>query len=214
MSNRYWMARTNQIMDPFGIYLSMHCEWCKPGKVRVVFDCAASQSGVSLNNQCTLGPDVLNKLLSVLLRFRHFHHSVMVDIGFMHVQVRLPSWDRNALCFLWFVNYALRHFRIISHSFGGVWYASSSTYALRCTGIDAGASDVVRKPIMRLMYIDNLVTVVSDKKTTSLITSGTKDTLERCGFWLTTFVVNDPELLGQIAPDDCVAEVKEITREC
>ena len=47
----------------------------KPGKVRVVFDCAASQSGVSLNNRCMLGPDLVNKLLSVLLRFRQYHRN-------------------------------------------------------------------------------------------------------------------------------------------
>ena len=97
-----------------------------------------------------------------------------------------------------------------SHLFGGVWCASSSTYALRRTAIDAGASDVVRNTIMRSFYVDDLLTSVSDKKKASEIINGTQDALKVGGFRLTKFVVNDPELLGQIAPEDRAAEVKEI----
>ena len=39
----------------------------KPGKVRIVFDCAAKYEGVSLNNQCYKGPDLNNKLVDVVL---------------------------------------------------------------------------------------------------------------------------------------------------
>ena len=39
----------------------------KPGKVRVVFDCAASQSGVSLNNQCMQGPDLVKQITERLV---------------------------------------------------------------------------------------------------------------------------------------------------
>ena len=196
--------------DPSGICRTMPL-WMrqKPGKVRVVFDCAASQSGVSLNNQCMQGPDLVNKLLSVLLRFRQYHYAIMADIESTYLQVRIPPRDRNALRFLWFVNDALTHYRMTSHLFGGVWCASSSTYALRRTAIDAGASDVVRNTIMRLFYVDDLLTSVSDKETASEIINGTQDALKAGGFRLTKFVVNDPELLGQIAPEDRAAEVKE-----
>ena len=39
----------------------------KPGKVWVVFDCAASQSGVSLNNQCMQGPDLVKQITERLV---------------------------------------------------------------------------------------------------------------------------------------------------
>ena len=39
----------------------------KPGKVRVVFDCAARYLGESLNDKCLSGPDLINHLLHVLL---------------------------------------------------------------------------------------------------------------------------------------------------
>ena len=40
----------------------------KPGKDRVVFECAVKQGDVSLNNQCLQCPDLNNKLVHVLLR--------------------------------------------------------------------------------------------------------------------------------------------------
>ena len=41
----------------------------KPGKVQVAFDCAAKCAGLSLNNALMQGPDLVNNLLSVLVRF-------------------------------------------------------------------------------------------------------------------------------------------------
>ena len=41
----------------------------KPGKVRVVHDCAAKYAGKSLNDHLYTRPDILNSLLGVLFRF-------------------------------------------------------------------------------------------------------------------------------------------------
>ena len=42
----------------------------KPNKVRVVFDCVARCSNVSLNDNLMRGPDLMNSLIGVLTRFR------------------------------------------------------------------------------------------------------------------------------------------------
>ena len=47
----------------------------KPNKVRVVFDCAAGYSNVSLNDNLMRGPDLMNSLIGVLTRFRKKPHS-------------------------------------------------------------------------------------------------------------------------------------------
>ena len=62
----------------------------KPGKVRVVFDCAARVQGIALNDLLYQGPDLTTQLLDVLLRFRLGHLSFMADIESMFYQIRVP----------------------------------------------------------------------------------------------------------------------------
>ena len=42
----------------------------KPGRIRTVFDCKSALNGVSFNSSCFSGPDLVNPLIGVLLRFR------------------------------------------------------------------------------------------------------------------------------------------------
>ena len=59
----------------------------KPDKVRIVFDCASKYLGESLNDKCHQGPDYMNKLLGVLIRFRQNQYAIMADIESMYYQV-------------------------------------------------------------------------------------------------------------------------------
>ena len=94
----------------------------KPGKVRVVFDCAAKHGEVCLNNQCLQGPDLNNKLIHVLLRFRQYKYAITSDIEAKYHRVKIPMKDRNALRFLWQEEDGSKmEYRMTSHLFGGVW---------------------------------------------------------------------------------------------
>ena len=73
----------------------------KPGKVRVVFDCAARYKGASLNEQLLQGPSFTNSLVGVIMRFRQEHFAIVADIEAMFHQVRVPVKDRDVLRFLW-----------------------------------------------------------------------------------------------------------------
>ena len=96
-------------------------------KLRIVFDCAAMQKGVSLNNSCLAGPDLTTKLVNVLLRFRKYDVAVTADVKAMYMQVKLPSQDRDCLRFLWkpAPSDPVMEYRMCSHVFGGVWCAAT-----------------------------------------------------------------------------------------
>ena len=64
----------------------------KPGKERRVLNGAAKFHGASLNKSLLTGPDLLQNLIYVLLRFRQHPYAVSADIEGMFLQVGvLPS---------------------------------------------------------------------------------------------------------------------------
>ena len=99
----------------------------KPDKFWNVFYCAAKYSGVSLNSECLQGPDLCNKLLHVLLRFRQYKFAITADIMSMYHMVTIPENHRNCLRFLWLKDGRFSEFRMRSHLFGGRWCSASST---------------------------------------------------------------------------------------
>ncbi|XP_063386208.1 uncharacterized protein LOC134672238 [Cydia fagiglandana] len=73
----------------------------KPGKFRLVFDCAATYEGVSLNNNLLSGPDLMNSLLGVLIKFRSGEIAFTADIADMFMRVKIREADQGAQLFLW-----------------------------------------------------------------------------------------------------------------
>ena len=85
-SNRVWYIPHHPVINPN-----------KPGKVRIVYDCAARSHGISLNEKLLKGPDLMNQLLGVLLRFRRDRVAIVADIESMFYQVRCTPKDRDSL---------------------------------------------------------------------------------------------------------------------
>ncbi|XP_043264286.1 uncharacterized protein LOC122404416, partial [Colletes gigas] len=73
----------------------------KPGKLRIVFDAAAKTAGICLNDQLESGPDLLQPLPGVLLRFRQYAVACKADIKDMFLRVKVRKEDRDAQRFLW-----------------------------------------------------------------------------------------------------------------
>lgn len=107
----------------------------KPGKVRVVFDCAAKFQGVSLNSQLLQGPDLMNSLFGVLVRFRQENIALVADIEAMFHQVRVWEKDCDALRFLWWPGGDLtkspKTYCMQVHLFGATSSPSCAAYALQ-----------------------------------------------------------------------------------
>ena len=196
------------IMDSRIWYLPHHAVTTekKPDKLRVVFDCACKFRGRSLNERCLQGPDLINKLLPVLLRFRQHTIAIQADIEAMYHQVKIPPEDRDALRFLWYVNGQLTYYRMTSHLFGGVWCASSSTYALNRTVIDTlDVPPLVSYTVDKSFYVDDCLSSVSLESDAKIIIRETPKVLSNGGFSLKKFVVNNKELLSEVSRD-CMAE--------
>ena len=81
----------------FGIY---HPK--KGDQIRCVFDASSKYEDVLLNDVLLSGPDLVNSLLAVLLRFRKERVAVTADIQQMCYCFTVREDHRNLLKFLWY----------------------------------------------------------------------------------------------------------------
>jgi len=72
----------------------------REGKVQVVFDCAAKAKGLTLNDVLLQGPDLVNSLVGVLLRFRMEPVAFVSDIASIFHQISVDQKDCDAFFFL------------------------------------------------------------------------------------------------------------------
>lgn len=120
----------------FGVY---HPK--KPDKIRVVFDSSASCKGVSLNDVLLTGPDLINSLLGVLMRFRKERVAITADIEHMFHCFVVKEEHRNFLRFLWNKNNDptadIVDYRMRVHLFGNSPSPAVAVYGLRCAAREA-----------------------------------------------------------------------------
>ena len=109
-----------------------HLDAKKPDKWRIVHDASRPYEGKSLNDRVHRGPDLMNRLLHVFLRFREHEYAWQGDIQDMYHRVLVPPHDRDALRFLWYdASGNVAHLRFRVHIFGGIWCSAAANYCLR-----------------------------------------------------------------------------------
>ena len=162
-------------------------------KPRIVFDCAAQYLG-PINSKVMQGPDLTNKLIGMLTRFR------------LH---------QIALRFLWWpqgnTDEAPRTYRMTVHLFGGTWSPSCCTYAVHRTVQDNAHqfSEAACETVKRNFYVDDCLKSVSTVEEAVTLTKELKGLLARGGFNLTKWTSNHPAVLEEIPSHDQSKKVKE-----
>ena len=76
----------------------------KKDKIRLVFDSSATYKGVSLNDCVLQGPDEANKIIGVLLRFRHGVVGFSADIEMMYHSFYTTPEHTDAQRFFWWAD--------------------------------------------------------------------------------------------------------------
>lgn len=73
----------------------------KSTPVRIVFNSSAVFKGHCLNDYWLKGPDLLNNMFGVILRFRENAVAVSADISKMYHRVLIPEADQHVHRYLW-----------------------------------------------------------------------------------------------------------------
>ena len=195
-----------------------HCVWHlphhpvinpkKPEKCRIVFDCAAKSGGTSLNAEVYQGPDLTNRLLGVMLRFRQGSVAFMADIESMFLQVNVKPCDRDVLRFLWWKDHDPLQDSIVlrmrSHLFGGVWSPSCVNFALRQTVEDnkEDFTEETQKTVLENFYVDDCLKSLDSTSQAIEVAQQLRLLLRRGGFNLTKWISNSRELLHTLPECD------------
>ena len=105
----------------------------KPNKVRRVANAASKFKGESLNSNLLTGPDLLNSLIGILVRFREKPIAILADIEGMFMQIGIRNEDQSALRFLWSIDNDVRQFQFTRLIFGATCSPSCAIFVLnRC----------------------------------------------------------------------------------
>jgi hypothetical protein len=199
-------------------YLTHHGIYHKQkGKLRVVFNCSLKYAGTALNDQLLQGPDLVNNLVGVLLRFREESCAFSADIEKMYYQVKVPKSDRNFLRLFWVHNDNLddvREFRLLVHVFGAKSSPSVANFALQQLAIpDDNDNENIKnakKCLLNNFYVDDLLKSVKSKTEAISLINEVKTLAAAGGFNLTSFSSNSKMVLQNLTSQDLSQKLKEI----
>ena len=154
-------------------YIPHHGVYHKDKPLRIVFDCSASYRGVSLNDHLLQGPDLVNLLIGLMLRFRKESLAYSADLEACFHQITIPPSQRQYFCFLWWedgdYSKPVVEYKMNKHLFGAISSPSIANYIVKRLGTDniEKYGEDVRKVMEREFYVDNLLS--SSSSTTDAI---------------------------------------------
>ena len=179
----------------------------KPDKVRRVCNAASKYMGTSLNDELLTGPDILNNLLGILIRFRQHPIAITADVEAMFLQVEVTEEDQRVLRFLWREDPTgeVKVLQYTRHVFGAKDSPTCANYALRRSAIDnktmfPEAADAVIKDF----YMDDFIKSVKTVKEATVLRNQLCAMLLKGGFNLTKWASNSTDVVqsipGNISP--------------
>ena len=172
----------------------------KPGKVGRVLNGAEKFHGTSLNKSLLTGPDLLQNLIHVLLRFRQHQFAVSADIEGMFFQVGVPDCDQPSVRFLWREDPTTNvMYQYMRHIFGDKDSPTCANYALQRTAQDnVSQYTEATKAVLENFYMDDYLDSVESPERALKRSKELAHLLHLGGFKLTKFVSNVPNLADRI----------------
>ncbi|GBP58818.1 hypothetical protein EVAR_84013_1 [Eumeta japonica] len=168
------------------------------GKIRLVFDAAARTAGRSLNDALLPGPDLLQSLFGILLRFREGRVAVVADIREMFLQVKIREEDRDSLRFLWRENEneEPKEFRMNSLIFGASSSPCSAIYVKNKNAQEfADKYPDAALAIEKHFYMDDYLQAFPDIETATRTIFEINEIHKAAAFQLRGWASNEPDAL-------------------
>ncbi|XP_062714303.1 uncharacterized protein LOC109417163 [Aedes albopictus] len=173
----------------------------KPGKVRLVWDAAASVNGISLNSELLKGPDMLVPLPRVICHFRKRPIAFGGDIQEMYHQIRIRSEDKQAQRFLFRANSdeAPQVYVMDVATFGSTCSPSSAQYVKNLNAEQYSEQyPEAAVAIVKRHYVDDYYDSVDTVEEAIQRASEVKYVHSRGGFHIRNWVSNSEAVLEEL----------------
>lgn len=155
--------------------------------IRPVFDASARiQNHPSLNQCLHCGPNLIELIPDILLRFRENKFGVLADIKKAFLQISIRKEDRDFLRFLWWSNPEQSELRIFRHA-RVVFGVKSSPFLLASVieyhiKNDEEYDPELKQRLLRSFYVDNVVTSVRTEEELKRFITCSKNLMSKGGF--------------------------------
>lgn len=160
--------------------------------VRIVWNSSQEFSGISLNDLLHKGPDVLNPIRGVLLRFRSGLYAALGDVKKMYNSVWLKDKEVHLHRFLWrdHPEDDIEVFVVVRVNIGDKPAGCIAQVAMRETANLPQFASMVeeRRVLVEDSYVDDILTSHDDIKTLEKITKGVEEILKAGGFSLKPWI--------------------------
>ncbi|UYV84483.1 hypothetical protein LAZ67_X002352 [Cordylochernes scorpioides] len=165
--------------------------------VRPVFDASCkTKGGWSLNDCLAKGPNLLELIPDIMLRFRLNKIGVVADIEKAFLQISVEKEDRQFLRFLWWEDGKQENLRIYQHK-RVVFGVTSSPFLLAATlklHLDQYEREVIQ--LLKCMYMDNCVNSVTSLEEAQVFQKQSIDLLSPAGFNLREWQMGGPGIVN------------------
>ena len=173
----------------------------KSTPVRIVFNSSASYAGHTLNDYWYKGPDLLNNLFGVVIRFRENRVAICSDIVKMYHMIAIPEDDQHVHRFLW------RNFEVNRQpdtyvktvlTFGDRPAPTMAITAMRKTAkMKEEEKPKAAEAILKNAYVDDICDSVKNAEEAKVLTKEVDEILETGGFhvkqWISSSQANATE---------------------
>ncbi|XP_049294220.1 uncharacterized protein LOC125769530 [Anopheles funestus] len=198
--NSVWYIPLNVVQNPK-----------KPGKVRLVWDAAASVKGVSLNSELLKGPDMLIPLPNIINNFREKAIAFGADIKEMYHQIRIRDADKQAQRFLFGYDSSGRPQVYVMDvaTFGATCSPSSAQYIKNLNAAQHQHEyPEAAEAIIKRHYVDDYFDCTDTVEEAVSLAEQVKYVHSKGGFHIRNWVSNSTEVLSALKEDNAEDRIR------
>ncbi|XP_058816619.1 uncharacterized protein LOC131679884 [Topomyia yanbarensis] len=188
----------------------------KPGKVRLVWDAAASMGGISLNSVLLKGPDQLRPLPSVLYQFREHSVAICGDIEEMFHQVEVNEDDQQSQRFLFHDTDVDEPDEYIMKviTFGASCSPSSAQFIINKNAERFKEQlPVAVGAIRNNHYVDDMLASVNTEEEAIQLAKDVHFIHEQGGFKMRGWISNSPNVMKALSSGDVPEKSMDVTSD-